>query len=50
MPRLETDPVTERKRLIIEWLSGDFTITELCERHDVSRKTGYTPMMPRRRI
>ena len=26
MPWLETDPVTERKRFIIEWLSGEFTV------------------------
>jgi hypothetical protein len=29
MPWLETDPVKERKKLIVEWQSGDFTITEL---------------------
>ncbi len=41
MPWLETDPVTERKRFIIEWLSGEFTVAELCRRHEISRKTGY---------
>lgn len=41
MPWLETDPVTERKRFIMEWLAGDFSVSELCRRHDISRKTGY---------
>jgi transposase-like protein len=41
MPWLETDPMTERKRLILEWLGGDLTVAELCRRHDISRKTGY---------
>lgn len=41
MPWLETDPVKERKRFILEAESGQFTHTELCERHGISRKTGY---------
>ncbi|NJD17664.1 MAG: helix-turn-helix domain-containing protein, partial [Gemmatimonadetes bacterium] len=41
MPRLETHPVIERKRFILEWLEGVLSIAELCRRHDVSRKTGY---------
>ena len=41
MPWLETDPVRERRKLIVEWQSGDFTITELSERHGVSRRTAY---------
>ncbi len=41
MPWLETDPVTERKRFIMEWLSGEFAVAELCRRHEISRKTGY---------
>ena len=41
MPWLETDPVTERKRFMMEWLSGEFAMTELCQRHGISRKTGY---------
>jgi putative transposase len=41
MPWLETDPVIERRRFILEWLGGDFTVAELCRRHDISRKTGY---------
>ena len=41
MTWLETDPVTERKRFIMEWLAGEFSVTELCLRHEISRKTGY---------
>jgi transposase InsO family protein len=41
MPGLETEPVKERKKFILEWRSGDFGVAELCRRHGVSRKTGY---------
>lgn len=41
MPWLETDPVIERRRFILEWLDGRFNVAELCRRHDISRKTGY---------
>ena len=41
MTWLETDPVTERKRFIMEWLAGEFSVTELCLRHEISRKSGY---------
>jgi putative transposase len=41
MPWMETDPVTERKRFIMEWLSGELSVAELCRRHGISRKTGY---------
>lgn len=41
MPWLETDPVTERKRFIMEWQSGELSVAELCRRHGISRKTGY---------
>ncbi len=41
MPWLETDPVTERKRFIMEWLSGELAVAELCRRHEISRKAGY---------
>jgi len=41
MPWLETHPVIERKRFILEWLEGGLSVAELCRRHDVSRKTGY---------
>ena len=41
MPWLETDPVNERKRFIMEWLSTELPIAELCRHHNISRKTGY---------
>jgi putative transposase len=41
MPWLETDPVKERKRFILEATGGLFSVSELCRRHGVSRKTGY---------
>ena len=41
MPWKETSPVTERKRFIDEYLTGEFTVTELCRRHGISRKTGH---------
>ena len=41
MPWLETDPVNERKRFILEATGGLFSHTELCHRHGISRKTGY---------
>lgn len=37
----ETDRVTRRKQLVMEWLSGDFTVTELAARHDISRDKAY---------
>ena len=33
----ENDRVTQRTKLIMEWLSGGFTVTELARRHDISR-------------
>jgi putative transposase len=41
MPWLETDPMTERKRFILEAEGGLFSFAELCRRHGISRKTGY---------
>ena len=41
MPWLETDPVNERKRFIMEALGGLFSHSELCHRHGISRRTGY---------
>ncbi len=41
MPWLETDPVTERKRFILEAEGGLFSHAGLCRRHGISRKTGY---------
>jgi transposase-like protein len=41
MPWLETDPVTERKKFIIEAQGGLFSHAELCRRHGISRQKGY---------
>ena len=41
MPWQETDPVDQRSRFIDAYLAGGFSVTELCERAQVSRKTGY---------
>lgn len=41
MPWKETDPVTERIKFIEDWLSRKYSMTELCTKHEVSRKTGY---------
>jgi putative transposase len=41
MPWQERCAVDERTRFVGEYLSGLWTMTELCERFAVSRKTGY---------
>jgi hypothetical protein len=41
MPWLETDPMTERWRFVLEAEGGLFSFAELCRRHGISRKTGY---------
>lgn len=41
MPWLETDPVTERKRFILEAQGGLFSHSDLCRRHGISRQKGY---------
>jgi transposase InsO family protein len=41
MPWLETVPVEQRERFVRDWQIGLYTMTELCARYDVSRKTGY---------
>jgi putative transposase len=41
MPWLETDVIKERTRFVLEYESGLFTMTELCERFGISRQTGY---------
>jgi transposase InsO family protein len=45
MPWLETEPVTERKRFVLEAQGGFFSHAELCRRYDISRKTGYKWLM-----
>ena len=41
MPWLETSSMTERKRFIDDTHRGLFSMTELCARYGISRKTGY---------
>jgi len=41
MPWMETDPVTQRKRFVLETQGGLFSHAELCRRYGVSRKAGY---------
>ena len=41
MPWLETNPVLERRHFIHDYISGHWTMTELCLRYSISRNTGY---------
>ena len=41
MPWHQTDPMTERTKMIVEYLSGDYGVAELARRHGVSRKSAY---------
>ncbi len=40
MPWLETAPVDERERFIADYRLDLYTMTDLCARYNVSRKTG----------
>lgn len=42
MPWLETDVIKERTRFVLEFETGLFTMSELCERFGISRQTGHT--------
>lgn len=41
MPWSQTSPMDERIRFIADYLRETFSISELCDQYDVSRKTGY---------
>ena len=41
MPWLETSSMRERQRFIDDLYRGLFSMTELCARYGISRKTGY---------
>src|SRR3954454_1260434 len=41
MPWKQTSALMERARFVRELASGEWTMTELCEHHGVSRPTGY---------
>src|SRR5688500_9600873 len=41
MPWHETDPMDQRCRFVMGYLSGQFEMTELCRSYGISRPTGY---------
>ena len=41
MPWKETSPMRERSEFIVEHRSGLYSFSALCERYQISRKTGY---------
>lgn len=41
MPWKEVSPMSERSRFAIDCLSTEWSMTELCEHYNISRKTGY---------
>jgi putative transposase len=41
MPWRETAPMAERMRFVTDWERYLYSMTELCQRYGVSRKTGY---------
>ena len=41
MPWKETCPMDERVAFIVESLRGELSMSELCRKYEISRKTGY---------
>src|SRR5262245_24477667 len=41
MPWKETCPMDQRIAFIADWRSGEWTVTELATRYQISRKTAY---------
>ena len=41
MPWKEMCPMTERTQFIVECVRGELSMTELCRKYEISRKTGY---------
>lgn len=41
MPWTETEPMKERMRFVADVERGLYSMTELCERYGISRRTGY---------
>src|SRR3712207_1368987 len=37
----ETCPMDERVKLIAAWMSGEYSMAQLCREFGISRKTGY---------
>lgn len=46
MPWHQTNPVNERLRFVAAAQDGRFSITELCVKFGISRKTGYKLLDP----
>jgi len=44
MPWKVSGVVEKRKRFVEEWLSEEWTMTELCARHGISRQAGYNTL------
>jgi hypothetical protein len=41
MPWKETSPMDQKVQFIADFRRQRFSFSELCERYDISRKTGY---------
>ena len=41
MPWKATEVVDERTRFVLEYESGEYTMSELCRIYGIARKTGY---------
>src|SRR4051794_38269980 len=41
MPWMETSAVEQRVQFVWDFTSGQWTMTELCERYGITRPTGY---------
>lgn len=41
MPWKESSVMEERLRFILEYEAGEESMTELCQRYEISRETGY---------
>ena len=44
MPWKVSGVVEKRRQFVKEWLSEQWTMTELCERHGIARQTGYNTL------
>jgi putative transposase len=41
MPWQQTDPMTERAKMIVDYLTGDFSVSELARKYGISRRSVY---------
>jgi putative transposase len=41
MPWSQTEPMSEKARFVLAYQDDLYSMTELCERFQISRKTGY---------